>query len=437
MAENYDLIFGQSASKQYGWSDSDYQNGWGTVGSTPPTAEQFDALQRRSDTKAKDLNNRLSPLETTASKALARVTPAANMLPYFNSGNSATTTAISNFIKTLLDDGDAATARATLGAPSTTGANASGNWNINAATATKLATPRTIALSGDATGSASFDGSGNATIATTLAREVGLTNLIPDNAGAHNAIYRGKDLTNAWKAGTVSAHIKDGTFHDIFPGDYINMPIVVDGVTIQVKWLIADLDYELFAGDTAALLVHHVVVVPQDVLNVNTRMCATNDTTGGYVASEMWTKTIPKYVTAVQNAFGSGHVLKHKEMLTNAVSASAPAGGGAGWVGSSSESAWYGVYVNLMNENMVYGGRVWGSAYDTGERTSQLALFRLNPSARIAGYRGNRAELKWYWLTAVASASRFALCSSAGSADYADASYTNDNCGIRPHFLLY
>ena len=39
----------------------------------------------------------------------------------------------------------------------------------NAATATRLATARTIALSGDATGSASFNGSANATIATTLA----------------------------------------------------------------------------------------------------------------------------------------------------------------------------------------------------------------------------------------------------------------------------
>ena len=168
MAENYDLIFGQGASSQYAWSDSDYQNGWKTVGSTPPTAEQFDALQRRSDTKAKDLNNRLSPLETTASKALARVTPAANRLPYFNSSNSATTTAISDFIKTLLDDGNAATARATLGAPSTAGANASGSWNINAATATKLATPRKINITGNATGAATFDGSGDVNINTTV-----------------------------------------------------------------------------------------------------------------------------------------------------------------------------------------------------------------------------------------------------------------------------
>lgn len=54
---------------------------------------------------------------------------------------------------------------------SKTGAGASGTWRIsisgNAATATKLATARTISLTGGTTGSASFDGSANASIATT------------------------------------------------------------------------------------------------------------------------------------------------------------------------------------------------------------------------------------------------------------------------------
>lgn len=44
-----------------------------------------------------------------------------------------------------------------------------GSVDGNAGTATKLATARNIALSGDATGTASFDGSANATISTTLA----------------------------------------------------------------------------------------------------------------------------------------------------------------------------------------------------------------------------------------------------------------------------
>jgi hypothetical protein len=63
MAENFDLVFGSSASQSYSWNDSDYQNGWQTVGDTPPTREQFDALQRRADLKAQDLNNRLAPIE--------------------------------------------------------------------------------------------------------------------------------------------------------------------------------------------------------------------------------------------------------------------------------------------------------------------------------------------------------------------------------------
>lgn len=43
-----------------------------------------------------------------------------------------------------------------------------GSWNINSATATKLATPRAISLTGNASGSANFDGSGDISINTTV-----------------------------------------------------------------------------------------------------------------------------------------------------------------------------------------------------------------------------------------------------------------------------
>ena len=53
------------------------------------------------------------------------------------------------------------------------GVNTTGNQDTtgNAATASKLQTSRSISLSGDVTGSASFDGSGNITIATTAATQ--------------------------------------------------------------------------------------------------------------------------------------------------------------------------------------------------------------------------------------------------------------------------
>ena len=54
-----------------------------------------------------------------------------------------------------------------------TGTGASGTWEIsvtgNAATATKLATTRTITLAGDVTGNVSFDGSADVTLAVSVA----------------------------------------------------------------------------------------------------------------------------------------------------------------------------------------------------------------------------------------------------------------------------
>ena len=54
--------------------------------------------------------------------------------------------------------------------PKKDGTGASGTWGISiSGTATKLATARTISLTGDVTGSASFDGSANASITATVA----------------------------------------------------------------------------------------------------------------------------------------------------------------------------------------------------------------------------------------------------------------------------
>lgn len=252
---------------------------------------------------------------------------------------------------------------------------------------------------------------------------------IADNYGAfHNSIYRGKDLTSYFASGEMSKAIANGTFKDIYIGDYITKNIVVGGTTYQVKWEVADIDYFYKSGD-ASCDTHHVVLLPSKTVLVNTKMNDTNTTEGGYVGSKMWKETIPAVVTGIKAAFGADHVVKHRELLTTKVSTTAQSAAGAGWTGSSTDWAWTDVEANIPTEPMIYGGAVFGSAgYDVGNGDKQLAIFKFKKFCS--------PDRLWFWLRAVASASRFCLVSVYGRAysNYASNSYSDGGC--RPYFLF-
>ena len=251
---------------------------------------------------------------------------------------------------------------------------------------------------------------------------------IADNYGAfHNSIYRGKDLTSYFASGEMSQAIANGTFRDIYIGDYIIKPITIAGTVYNVKWLVADFDYFLSSGDYSCDA-HHIVLIPDVTVEVNVSMNDTNDTTGAYIASKMWTEKMPQYAEAIKAAFGEAHVVKHRELLTTVMNATSPSAAGAGWVGSSTDWAWVDVLVNIPNEQMIYGGTVFGSSgFDVGNATKQLALFR---------FRNFSIGRKWFWLRAVASASRFCAAGDDGVATYGDAANRNSGDGVRPYFLL-
>ena len=251
---------------------------------------------------------------------------------------------------------------------------------------------------------------------------------IADNYGAfHNSIYRGKDLTSYFASGEMSQAIANGTFKDIYIGDYIIKPITIAGTVYNVKWLVADFDYFLGSGDSSCDA-HHIVLIPDVTVEVNVSMNDTNDTTGAYIASKMWTEKMPQYAEAIKAAFGEAHVVKHGELLTNAMNATSPSTAGAGWVGSSTNWTWVDVLVNIPNEPMIYGGTVFGSsAFDVGNATKQLALFR---------FRNFSIGRKWFWLRAVASASGFCVADSGGVAYYYDAAHRSSGGGVCPYFLL-
>ena len=264
-------------------------------------------------------------------------------------------------------------------------------------------------------------------------------------AAAHNGIFRGKDLTSYFESGQMSTDIAAGKFDDIYIGDYItktvNLPAITytdkAGTEVQkaavnypnVKWLVAGIDSHLLTGDGAGTTAHHVVFISESTLQGYVGMNPTGDTTGGYLGSDMWRIHMPNWSAAIKAAFGESHVVKYRDWLSNAINATAPSGAGSGWTGASSSWAWADVEVNIPNEQMIYGGRTFGSGHDCGSFSMQLPLFAMKQ------YVGSNSRT-WYWLRTVATASAFAYVNGTGIADALNASTANASGGIRPYFLL-
>lgn len=237
-----------------------------------------------------------------------------------------------------------------------------------------------------------------------------LAQLTYDNAGAHNSIYRGKNLGTTvteeqWEA------ISSGTFTDLYIGDYW----VIGGV----NWRIAAFDYYLNCGDTS-FTKHHAVIVPDTCL-YSAQMNTTNVTTGAYKGSAMYTANLTQAKSTINSAFGSSHVLSHRIYLSNATSN-----------GRASAGEWTDSTVDLMCEHMVYGSGIFSPVSDGSNvpnnyrvEKGQLPLFALEPS-RIC----NRDT---WWLRDVITAAAFAGVDNNGGAYYG---YASRSDGVRPAFCI-
>lgn len=288
----------------------------------------------------------------------------------------------------------------------TAAASSASSASSSATTASQKATAAAnsaTAASGSATSAAN-----SAQAAQESATE--LAALLFNNAGAHNAIYRGKNLGTSVTAAQWAA-IANGTFADLYIGDYW----VIGGVT----WRIAAFDYYYKTGNTSCTT-HHVVIVPDTNLYTHV-MNGTNITTGGYIGSKMYTEGLAQAKTQINSAFGSSHILSHRQFLVNAVTNGKPSGG-----------SWYDSTVELMTEQNVYGGKIFGAGNDGSTipyrhtiDKSQFPLFAHDPSMI-----SNR---QWFWLRDVVSAAFFADVDGFG---YAGSTGASGAGGVRPAFSI-
>lgn len=226
---------------------------------------------------------------------------------------------------------------------------------------------------------------------------------------SHSRIFRGKNLGTSVTAAQKTA-IQDGSFKDLFLGDYwaIN----------DVTWRIVDMDYWYNTGSTA-LTTHHLVIMP----DTNLYSYVMNDdmtTTGGYVGSKMYTTGLTQAKTTIAAAFPD-MVLTHKEYLSNAVTNGVVTG-----------MAFKDSTVELPSEIMIYGTNIF-SAINDGTATfngytfckTQLALFDVAPK-----FITNRDD---YWFRDVVSGDCFARVGHYGSAGF---SFAINVIGVRPVFSI-
>lgn len=237
-----------------------------------------------------------------------------------------------------------------------------------------------------------------------------LDKVTASGAGAHNSVYRGANLGTSVTSAQWAA-IQAGTFDDMYIGDYW----VIGGVTYRI----AAFDYYLRAGDTD-MTTHHVTLVP-DVPMYTHVMNDTNVTTGGYVGSKMYTSGLTQAKNTINTAFGSTHVLTHRQYLSNAVTNGRPSGG-----------SWYDSTVELMTEQNVYGGKIFGAGNDG---SSVPALYTVDKSQYpLFAFRPDLiSNRQTFWLRDVVSAAYFAYVTDGG---YASCNYASNVLGVRPAFSI-
>lgn len=239
----------------------------------------------------------------------------------------------------------------------------------------------------------------------------GLTALgYANNAGNRNAMPP-RDRSLGAPTTEHFEMIASDKYNELFLGDYWT----VEGV----DWVIGDFKFWYNTGDTNCTK-PHVVAFPRNNL-YKYKFNPTSTTEGGYVGSDLYKNGLTQAKQMVDAAFGSAHILNHREQLVNAVANGKPVG-----------VDWYDSTVELMNENMVYGSRQLSpmpdGATDPMNTTknytidkSQLSLFRYEPWLIC-----NRS---WYWLRDVVSATIFAAVNYTG---LAACYYGSDDSGVRP-----
>ena len=260
-----------------------------------------------------------------------------------------------------------------------------------------------------------------------------------DGAESHRRFYRGKDLTSVFESGTFSENVANGTFRNIFPGDYIIKNVIIPdikdphgdeycydgyilkGGTYTIKFIIADLDVAMNQG-YPKVASHHTVIVPETP-PFEWYMNYEDIHYDRYAWSDMRTGIMPAFAIGLVSTFGRWHLLSFN-------------------LEESQPYDWQPCTCRLMTLSMVFGQTPpWWSnlSWSDFDKDSclggkQLAAFRLNPALRgkdmLYWVSDSCKDSKYYSMDfayVIGDSNGIFTCAHHASADFV---------GVRPFALL-
>lgn len=205
---------------------------------------------------------------------------------------------------------------------------------------------------------------------------------IERNPIMHRNIFRGKYLGDEVTQDQLVA-IVDGSFYDLYVGDYWTIPITIDNEIKNVNWRIADFDYWIGVGagwgisGLTPIYSHHLVIVPDEPLyDVNTSRASI------YTSSYLYTTGLTKARQAINNVF-SNIILSHPRTIVNS---------------GANDKTYYQIDIDTMSQIMTFGYTTYGprlTQWNGVSDAQQLALFRVAPQY----LRTNDS----FWLTDITS----------------------------------
>lgn len=272
-----------------------------------------------------------------------------------------------------------------------------------------------------------------------------------NNRNIYRGKYLGSSLTEA-----QSAEIYNGTFKDMFIGDYWT----IDGM----DYVIADIDYFYSRGNVNT--VHHLVLMPRFPMDFAS-MCETDEhgsyqwsaeeefgsSRPSYLSTTMYATEMETIISTLESVFDDALM----EMETTKVDAVYDSDHNGFPISSHNIVT----KASLLSEPMVYGHNAYAMCNDSqsqsisdvhgiqlepavsgGYETFQLSIFKLNPSFAVCEIpvitdgqnTGLVRQVDW-WLSDLINGPRvrFACVSGLGIPAYEDAS---EEIGVRPYFCI-